>query len=355
MSRFTNTEYAQMIFCYGYCDGNSNAAREEYQRRYPDQRVPNRRTIAAAYQRLQETGHVQIRNREHTSSSESADLEERVMRIFRTNPGTSIRLVANRLMVSTYTVWSILKAERQHPYHYSGAQDILPADEPRRIAFSQWIIENNLNDGNFLKNILWTDECHFSREGVVNFHNTHIWSSQNPKKVRRKSYQTRFSVNLWAGVLGNELVGPFRIPPRLNSANYLEFLRTEIEDFLDNLSLTNLADIIYQHDGAPAHCGRRVRAWLDMNFSNKYISRNGPINWPPRSPDLTPLDFYVWGRMKEVVYFSDVNSLDELNRRIDIAADQIRIELRTMDIARNIAKRAYACVTANGGHFEQLL
>uniref|UniRef100_A0AAX7UMF9 Uncharacterized protein n=1 Tax=Astatotilapia calliptera TaxID=8154 RepID=A0AAX7UMF9_ASTCA len=49
----------------------------------------------------------------------------------------------------------------------------------------------------------------------------------------------------------------------------------------------------FQQDGAPPHYGCQVRAFLDEQFPGKWIGRRGPVEWPPRSPDLTPLDFYL--------------------------------------------------------------
>nr|CAI5847363.1 unnamed protein product [Callosobruchus analis] len=45
-----------------------------------------------------------------------------------------------------------------------------------------------------------------------------------------------------------------------------------------------------------------VRAYLDQNLSGQWIGRRGPIEFPPRSPDLTPLDFFLWGTVKDEVY-----------------------------------------------------
>jgi len=47
--------------------------------------------------------------------------------------------------------------------------------------------------------------------------------------------------------------------------------------------------IIFQQDGAPPHWGSNVRPFLDETFSNRWIGRDGPTPWPPRSPDITPL------------------------------------------------------------------
>jgi len=53
--------------------------------------------------------------------------------------------------------------------------------------------------------------------------------------------------------------------------------------------------IIFQQDGAPPHRGSHVRWFLDATFPNRWNGRDGPTPWPPRSPDITPLDFFLWG------------------------------------------------------------
>ncbi|KAH1017045.1 hypothetical protein HUJ05_007773 [Dendroctonus ponderosae] len=51
-----------------------------------------------------------------------------------------------------------------------------------------------------------------------------------------------------------------------------------------------------QLDGAPPHYYCGVRQFLNANFQNRCIGRNGFENSPPRSPDLTPLDFFLWDK-----------------------------------------------------------
>jgi len=47
-------------------------------------------------------------------------------------------------------------------------------------------------------------------------------------------------------------------------------------------------------------------------FPNSWIGRGSTINWPPRSPDLTPLDFCLWGLVKSEMYRKKVDTRDEL-------------------------------------------
>ena len=59
-----------------------------------------------------------------------------------------------------------------------------------------------------------------------------------------------------------------------------------------------------------------VRRSLNTTFQGRWIGRGGPIRWPPRSPDLTPLDFFLWGYVKDRVFVPPVNDLPDLRARI---------------------------------------
>jgi len=56
--------------------------------------------------------------------------------------------------------------------------------------------------------------------------------------------------------------------------------------------------IIFQQDGTPPHWGSHVRRFLDTTFPNRLIGRDGPTPWPPRSPDITPFDSFLWGMLR---------------------------------------------------------
>jgi hypothetical protein len=56
----------------------------------------------------------------------------------------------------------------------------------------------------------------------------------------------------------------------------------------------------------------KVREWLNQNFSKRGIRRNGRVLLPPRSTDLNPVSFLMSGHMKQLVYSSSINAMDEL-------------------------------------------
>jgi hypothetical protein len=51
-------------------------------------------------------------------------------------------------------------------------------------------------------------------------------------------------------------------------------------------------------------------------MSGRWIGRSGPIAWSPKSPDLTPFDFFFWGYVKNIVYQVKINDLQHMKARI---------------------------------------
>ncbi|CAH2109244.1 unnamed protein product [Euphydryas editha] len=110
-----------------------------------------------------------------------------------------------------------------------------------------------------------------------------------------------------------------------------------------------------QHDGCPAHYARSVREYLDATFPQRWIGRLGYFLWPPRSPDLNPLDFFYWGYIKEKVYKKPVTSVEDLRERIFAAAREINEAGHAQRIKQSFIRRCRACIRARGGHFEYML
>jgi hypothetical protein len=82
----------------------------------------------------------------------------------------------------------------------------------------------------------------------------------------------------------------------------------------------------FQQDGAPFHFGFCMRRWLDLQFQGSWIGHRGPVEWPPRSLDLSPFDFYLWGYLKAMVYQKNIQNMNYLNGRIRNAISGIRPE-----------------------------
>jgi len=194
-----------------------------------------------------------------------------------------------------------------------------PGDFAKRLEFCKW-----LNGSRELhRYILFTDESQFNRDGVNNTHNSHMWADDNPHATVESNFQQRFSVSVWCSVLDDKLIGPFFLESRRTGEAYLRFLQEELPQLLEGVPLNKRGRMYFQHDGAP-HSSLEVRNFLNYRFPGRWIGRGGPHNWPARSPDLSPLDYCIWGWMKELVYSVKVVTRDALLSRILDATDRIR-------------------------------
>jgi len=109
----------------------------------------------------------------------------------------------------------------------------------------------------------------------------------------------------------------------------------------------------YQHDGAPPHNSHLVNNLLIQMFGDRYISNNGPYLWPPRSPDITPLDFFLWGYIKNKVFKTTPTSKDDCQFKVRQAIDQLSPEQIRRATKNEVERRVLKCLECRGMHFQQ--
>ena len=109
--------------------------------------------------------------------------------------------------------------------------------------------------------------------------------------------------------------------------------------------------IIFQQNGAPPQWGLHVREFLNETFSYRWIETDAPIPRPPRSPDITPLDFFLWGYVKDIVYRTKVRDMTDLNQRVFNAIATID-EAMLQRTWQEIEYRLYVLRAINGAHIE---
>ena len=95
----------------------------------------------------------------------------------------------------------------------------------------------------------------------------------------------------------------------------------------------------FQQDGAPPHSYNITLDWLDHKFPNRLINRKREPEWSPNSPDLNPLDFYLWGFLKDTMCRNNHQTITELKEAITQKINAIpkkecitRIELETCSL-----------------------
>ncbi|GFW86671.1 DUF4817 domain-containing protein [Trichonephila clavipes] len=97
--------------------------------------------------------------------------------------------------------------------------------------------------------------------------------------------------------------------------------------FIPELNNHDVEKLWFQQDGATCHTARATIDSLKDTFGDRLISRFGPVNWPPRSCDLTPLDYFLWGYVKSLVYADKPQTLDHLEDNIHRVIADIRPQM----------------------------
>ena len=316
---YTNSEKVDMLLVYGLCERNARAAARLYAERYPHRRHPDHKAILNLENNLREFGMLQkdkkipnLRNKTATDNDHAAA----VLAYVHLQPHTSLSNIAAQCDISVASVWRILKKHKYHPYKFSRIQALCQGDSNRRLDFVSRILVNYHDDPQMLKRILWTDESRFHNNGQVSTQNTRYWSTEQPTWTRTRNNQHVFGINVWCGIIGEILIGPYFYEGTLTGNRYLSFLQDTLPGLLENVPLNIRNDMIFQQDSAPPHNSRNVQTYLDSIYENRWMGTNGPIKWPPRSPDITPLDYFLWGWLKSQVYSATVEHLDTQKNRI---------------------------------------
>jgi len=84
-----------------------------------------------------------------------------------------------------------------------------------------------------------------------------------------------------------------------------------------------VSKVIFMQDGAPPHFSSFVTDVLNERFPDAWIGRGGPMSWPPRSPDPSPLYFFLWGYIKNIVYAEKIRNIQHLQERITSAIETV--------------------------------
>ena len=310
--------------------------------------APCYRTVKNLYEKFLRTGSVQDdlkgnvgRPRSGRSEVNIAVVDEAVRR----SPGKSTKRLSLETGIPKSTVHEILSKDlKMHPYHVHVVQAITPHQMTLRVAACEIMAEMANIDESVVQRILFSDEVTFHVSGRVNLRDTIFWDDHNPRVVREHQKDSP-KVNVWAGVSGSGLIGPFFFEERtINGENYLEMLQSFM---LEEVPLSILRDGYFQQDGAPPHFSIPVRRFLDEHFPNRWIGRAGPIPWPAYSPDLSPLDFWLWGSVKNKVYATNVRDLNDLKTRISLAFNEVSREVCQRVMCETF-RRFHLCIERNG-------
>ena len=123
----------------------------------------------------------------------------------------------------------------------------------------------------------------------------------------------------WVIFLKNEQGAPVTANGKRNRAMLDEFLFSKIEE-------VDMDDIWFQWNGATYFTADVIIDLLCTVFKNRIISRNSDVNWPPRSCNLTPLDYFLLGAVQDKCYANHPETIEALKYEIEVAIHGIGIQ-----------------------------
>ncbi|GFW30315.1 uncharacterized protein TNCV_3850861 [Trichonephila clavipes] len=270
--------------------------------------------------------------------------------------GTSVRLVAEALDLPRSTVQKIMRnILRYYLYKLQLVQELLPHDFETGHLFSLQFLARLEVDPKWPWNILWTDEAHFHLDGSVNTHNCRIWESDNPHSTLQVPLHSS-KVTMWCGFSASFILGPYffeelgaggPVTCSITGQRYASLLRTKI--IPDLQARPCLSRIIFMQDRASPHITRCVKDVLKHHFTEeRVISRQFLHLRPPRSPDLNPCDFWLWGHLRQLISFDQPKTLpdlkDSISRYVLIMSQNTLLSTVEHAILR------FQIVAGNGGH-----
>jgi inhibitor of nuclear factor kappa-B kinase subunit alpha len=221
--------------------------------------------------------------------------------------------------------------------------------QQRKERCKQLLLRHTAHD---VETICFSDEKLFQLEEFHNPQNVRVYAvnildvPEASRTVQRSQHSG--AVMVWAAV-SHQGVSPlviFEDGTRINQEVYRNMVLEPVVKPLTD-TMFHGRHWCFQQDSAPAHKAKSNQAWCGVHLPS-FISTQ---EWPSKSPDLNPLDYFVWSRLQ-----AKVNATYHQSRKSLINALQREWAHFPMEELRAAIRqwrpRLSACVKAKGGYFE---
>lgn len=348
----TKEERIYLIKCYGIGNVSYQYAIDVFHEKFPNTPV-SKKALRRLLKKFNETGSVMNVKKPKKKYDQNDAATVLAIGSVLDNPKLSLRNRAQTVDLSKSELHTIFKENKIIPFKPKIRHTLEPGDEERRLEFCLWIGEKYLENQRFHRFIFFTDESTFHTNGHVSSQNSRHWAYENPNYVINKGSQRYKKVNVWCGIFYDRIIGPYFIEGNLNQHVYLDILEQFVLPFLNTLEPEVRNNMFWQQDGCPAHCTALVRQWLNDHFGAKWIGRFGPNHYPARSPDLSLLDFFLWGALKQKVYSDNLpHDREILKQRIEGAIHDLNVPRIIRKVYGKFIKLAEKCVMLGGSYVE---
>jgi len=311
---------------------------------YKNESVPSHTTITNLISVFEKTGSVAFMSNKRKNPSEKRIVaQDQLNSMIQQFPNLSIRKAASAVKISLTLVFNILHDDLHlKPYKLHQWHKLEVHDYEKRVDFANRFLSLPKDAKNFF---ICSDEAYFYLTLPVNKQNNRNWSdSYLYEGIEMPLHDEK--VLVWCAISAKKIYGPYFFENTVNQYNYLEMLKKFF--WPKHLRTDEYQKYYFQQDGATPHTANTVQDWLISKFSEKFFDKK---MWPPRSPDLNPCDFYLWGHLKSVVYNPLPNTIEDLKVNIVREIKKISKEILKLTFL-NLESRCNLILSADGGHIE---
>ena len=191
----------------------------------------------------------------------------------------------------------------------------------------------------------------------MNKQNCCFWGTEKPNFHYEKPLHGD-KITVWVTLSSAGVIGPFFFEEKgdnatVNSERYIQLLKNKFMSALRRIGI-NTENMWFQQDGATTDTAKHVLSWLHETFGENFISFKTENIWPPYSPDLNPLDLFLWGYLKDKVYTPKPATLQDLKNAIRREIEKITPEM-CESVIDNFKKRLDVIIAQKGRHIEYMM
>lgn len=343
MEHYTPQQRAEIVQLYIQNNFSNVQTQRAFRKKFNVKSAPDVKTIKKLYAKFISGG---LRDASHASrkrTSRSRENIDAVRASVERSPRTSGVRRSLQMGIPRTTLRRIMRIDLGiFPYKIQLAHQLKPPDKVRRLNYGNWVVQMAEEHDDFWRKIIMSDEAHFTLNGTVNKQNCRFYAAENPELFEEQPLYDQ-KVTVWCGICADKVIGPYfyenddGATVTVNAERYRAMIRDYVMPILEG---NDMEDYWFQQDGATCHTAGATIDFLKPLFPNRLISKKGDFDWPPRSPDLTAPDFFLWGYLKSKVYINKPKTLAQLknNIRREIAAIPVEMLAKTME---NAEKRAH--------------
>lgn len=322
--------------------------RERFCNKFVGDPVPNKSTIKRLIDNFQTNYTLDPKKKTRRPSVVTPEKLEEIRSKVEARPDTSVRKLALQTSIHRSSAHRALKRLKLRAYRAMLVQELLPLDAQKRLEFCSWFqkfLNRHSRTVSAFDYVFFSDEAWFHKTGYINANNYRFWCSENPHIYRETSLHPE-KIGVWCALSRKRIIGPIFFTSTVNTEVYKDI----ITQFISQLEVEERR-CWFQQDGAPAHTASETLEFLGEFFDERLISKG---IWPPRSPDLSPPDFFLWGHLKNRVFRAPVHNLEDLKSRITEEINAISPS-QLNNVFKSLMKRVALCKGQLGSHFQQFL